>query len=44
LVVRPRDAGAPIVDDEPLAGHDRVYTADPFGNRIELLEPAAGST
>jgi catechol 2,3-dioxygenase-like lactoylglutathione lyase family enzyme len=27
------------VRDEPLPGHDRCYTDDPFGNRIELLEP-----
>lgn len=32
-------AGVAIVDDEPLAGFDRCYVADPFGNRIELLEP-----
>ncbi len=25
--------------DEPLAGYDRVYVDDPFGNRIELMEP-----
>jgi hypothetical protein len=25
--------------DEPLAGYDRIYVDDPFGNRIELLEP-----
>lgn len=24
--------------DEPLAGYDRIYVDDPFGNRIELLE------
>ena len=24
---------------EPLAGYNRVYVYDPFGNRIELLEP-----
>ena len=29
----------PMNDDEPLAGFDRVYVDDPFGNRIELLEP-----
>lgn len=40
LVDTLRDAGVAIVDDEPLAGHDRVYVDDPFGNRIELLEPA----
>jgi catechol 2,3-dioxygenase-like lactoylglutathione lyase family enzyme len=32
-------AGVEIVDDEPLEGYDRVYVHDPFGNRIELLEP-----
>jgi hypothetical protein len=25
--------------DEPLAGYERFYVADPFGNRLELLEP-----
>ena len=33
------EAGHRIVDDEPLAGYDRIYVDDPFGNRIELLEP-----
>jgi catechol 2,3-dioxygenase-like lactoylglutathione lyase family enzyme len=32
-------AGCRIVDDVPLEGHDRCYVDDPFGNRIELLEP-----
>ena len=27
------------VRDEPYEGFDRVYTDDPFGNRLELLEP-----
>ena len=31
--------GAPVTIDEPLAGHRRVYTEDPFGNRLELIEP-----
>jgi catechol 2,3-dioxygenase-like lactoylglutathione lyase family enzyme len=26
-------------EDEPLEGFDRFYVADPFGNRLELLEP-----
>jgi hypothetical protein len=26
------------VRDEPLEGYFRVYVADPFGNRIELME------
>ena len=25
--------------DEPLDGCDRIYVDDPFGNRIELMEP-----
>ena len=39
LVQRLREAGVAIVDDEPLPGYDRVFTADPFGNRLELMEP-----
>jgi catechol 2,3-dioxygenase-like lactoylglutathione lyase family enzyme len=30
-------AGAPVVEDTQLAGFDRFYTADPFGNRIEIM-------
>jgi catechol 2,3-dioxygenase-like lactoylglutathione lyase family enzyme len=26
-------------EDEPLPGYRRFYSADPFGNRIEFLEP-----
>jgi len=32
-------AGHMVVNDEPLEGYDRIYVADPFGNRIELMEP-----
>jgi catechol 2,3-dioxygenase-like lactoylglutathione lyase family enzyme len=32
-------AGYAPRDDEPLEGHDRFYVDDPFGNRLELLEP-----
>ena len=39
LVAALSDAGMQIVDDEPLEGYQRVYTTDPFGNRLELLEP-----
>ena len=28
-----------VVDDEPLEGYSRIYVSDPFGNRIELMEP-----
>ncbi len=34
-------AGFAPTTDEPLEGYHRVYVADPFGNRIELLEPLA---
>lgn len=32
-------AGVVVVTDEPLEGYRRIYVSDPFGNRIELLEP-----
>ncbi len=41
LVGRLRAAGHEVVKDQPLAGWQRVYTADPFGNRIELMERAS---
>lgn len=33
-------AGAEVVDDQPLPGYQRFYVLDPFGNRIEILQPA----
>lgn len=33
-------SGVKVIHDEPLEGYRRVYVSDPFGNRIELLEPA----
>lgn len=38
LVIRLGAAGVTVRTDMPLEGYDRVYVADPFGNRIELLE------
>ena len=35
-------AGAPAVSDESVPDLHRFYTADPFGNRIEILEAADG--
>src|SRR6478735_9409647 len=32
-------AGHPARQDEPLQGYTRVFVDDPFGNRIELIEP-----
>ena len=43
LAERCRSAGHPPVDDEPLEGFNRVYVSDPFGNRIELIEPSERS-
>ena len=34
-------AGFAVKDDEPLDGYDRVYVTDPFGNRLELMQPDA---
>ncbi len=39
LVARLVAAGAPVEPDPHFPGHRRVYTADPVGNRVELLEP-----
>lgn len=41
LVAALTRAGYPVRTDEPLDGFDRVYVDDPFGNRIELMEPAS---
>ncbi len=41
LTAHLRSSGIAMVDDEPLGGYRRVYISDPFGNRIELLEPLA---
>lgn len=30
---------APSLACEPLAGYNRRYVSDPFGNRIEVMEP-----
>src|ERR1700733_6578683 len=32
-------AGCSCKTDESLEGYDRIYVNDPFGNRIELIEP-----
>lgn len=37
-------AGYRVVDDEPLEGYHRIYVDDPFGNRIELIEPLVPCT
>ena len=42
LVARLRTHNIEIIDDDPLEGYFRVYISDPFGNRIELMEPLNG--
>ncbi|MDQ1185153.1 VOC family protein [Agrobacterium larrymoorei] len=32
-------AGCHVVEDEPLEGYHRFYVYDPFGNRIEMMQP-----
>jgi catechol 2,3-dioxygenase-like lactoylglutathione lyase family enzyme len=39
FVARLEQAGVAARSDEPLSGYTRVYVDDPFGNRIELMEP-----
>jgi len=39
LVQSLRSAGYRVVADQPLEGHDRMFADDPFGNRIELMQP-----
>lgn len=39
LVARLRSAGVEVDDDEPLPGYFRVFVFDPFGNRLELMQP-----
>ena len=41
LIERLKERGHVVKEDEPLEGYHRVYVDDPFGNRIELLEPVA---
>jgi catechol 2,3-dioxygenase-like lactoylglutathione lyase family enzyme len=39
LIERLQQAGHHVVQDQPLEGYHRVYVNDPFGNRLELMEP-----
>jgi hypothetical protein len=38
-VSRLRERSVEVRDGEPLDGFDHAYVDDPFGNRIELIEP-----
>ncbi len=39
LETKLKQAGYKVTEDEPIAGCDRRHVEDPFGNRIELIEP-----
>jgi catechol 2,3-dioxygenase-like lactoylglutathione lyase family enzyme len=41
LALRLVSAGYEVTEAEPLHGYNHVYVSDPFGNRLELLQPAA---
>jgi hypothetical protein len=34
-----QQAGYTLTPDAPLEGYDRIFVDDPFGNRIELMQP-----
>ncbi|HEX6993596.1 MAG TPA: VOC family protein [Gammaproteobacteria bacterium] len=42
LIVRLKEHNVEVIEDEPLEDYLRVYITDPFGNRIELMEPREG--
>jgi hypothetical protein len=39
LARRLEEAGYPATWDGDFPGHDRFCSADPFGNRLEFLQP-----
>jgi catechol 2,3-dioxygenase-like lactoylglutathione lyase family enzyme len=39
LVAHLKAHGVGVIDDDPWEGYLRIYVLDPFGNRIELMEP-----
>ena len=41
IVAKAEKAGLRVTEDEPIEGCDRRHVDDPFGNRIELIEPHA---
>jgi catechol 2,3-dioxygenase-like lactoylglutathione lyase family enzyme len=43
LRARLEQSGFEPYEDEPLAGYQRCYVADPFGNRLELMEKVTRS-
>ena len=41
MTVKAKRAGYTVTEDVPVEGCDRRHIDDPFGNRIELIEPHA---
>lgn len=41
LASRLEAAGVSVTWDDGMPGYDRFYAADPFGNRLEFLQPSA---
>jgi len=41
MITKAMQAGYKVTADEPIEGCDRRHIDDPFGNRIELIEPHA---
>jgi catechol 2,3-dioxygenase-like lactoylglutathione lyase family enzyme len=39
IVAKAKQRGYNVTEDVPMAGYDRRHIDDPFGNRIELIEP-----
>jgi len=44
FIERARRNGCEIAEDEPLPGYARIFLYDPFGNRLELIEPETPPT
>ena len=43
LISKLKSHGVQVIDDDPLEGYLRVFVSDPFGNRIEFMEPRRGA-
>ncbi|HUD53222.1 VOC family protein [Parvibaculum sp.] len=39
LAARAHAGGYRLAEDVPVEGYDRLFVFDPFGNRIELMQP-----
>ncbi|HEX9035152.1 MAG TPA: glyoxalase [Streptosporangiaceae bacterium] len=39
LAARLEATGTAVIWDDEMPGYDRFYSADPFGNRLEFLQP-----